>query len=248
MRVLLGNINYNNNNNSNNNNNNNNNTNNNNDNNNNNDDDDDDDDDDNSNNNIWRAYIFRFKKSSIRAIRHFFGQKGHGPPSRNMPVRFVSSTYKIQIPCRRGFTGIDSRYYGLSLLRALNDVLRVSATRKLDCQWHTLSSLYISVFLYACCEISFLLRGIFSNFMKSRARFGVALVCCREKAKTRSDNQLFWDKWPQIKVDKFILNQNELLLAYLKLKIQDKLKTGQSAVWPIEEVGKKCSSSRQDVV
>ena len=42
-------------------------------------------------------------------------------------------TDKIQFPGRRGLTGNASRYYGLSLLRTINKVPRVSPTTRVDC-------------------------------------------------------------------------------------------------------------------
>ena len=42
-------------------------------------------------------------------------------------------TDKILMPGRRGLIGNHSRYYGLSLLRTVNDVPRVSAITRVDC-------------------------------------------------------------------------------------------------------------------
>ena len=48
-------------------------------------------------------------------------------------VRTLAITDKIQIPGYRGLTGNDSRYYGLSLIRTLNEVPSVSNTARVDC-------------------------------------------------------------------------------------------------------------------
>ena len=48
-------------------------------------------------------------------------------------LRTLAITDKTQILGRRGLTGNNSRYYGLSLLRTLNEVPRVSATTRDDC-------------------------------------------------------------------------------------------------------------------
>ena len=51
------------------------------------------------------------------------------------PCRYHAITDKIQIPGKRGLTGNDSRYYRLSLLWTLNNVLRVSAVTRVDSIW-----------------------------------------------------------------------------------------------------------------
>ena len=51
-------------------------------------------------------------------------------------LRTLAITDKIQIPGYRGLTGNDSRYYGLSLIRTLNEVPSVSAITRVDCSRH----------------------------------------------------------------------------------------------------------------
>ena len=47
-------------------------------------------------------------------------------------LRTLAITDKIQIPGYRGLTENDSRYYGLSLIRTLNEVPSVSAIKRVD--------------------------------------------------------------------------------------------------------------------
>lgn len=56
-------------------------------------------------------------------------------------LRTFAIADKIQIPGRRGLTGSDSRYYGLSLfIQTRNDDPRVSATTRVDCRENTETS------------------------------------------------------------------------------------------------------------
>ena len=48
-------------------------------------------------------------------------------------LRTLAITDKTQIPFCRGLTKNDSRYYGLSLFRTQNDVPKVSAITRVDC-------------------------------------------------------------------------------------------------------------------
>ena len=48
-------------------------------------------------------------------------------------LQTLAITDKIQIPGRRGLTGNDYRFYGLSLLWTLNNVPKVSATTRVNC-------------------------------------------------------------------------------------------------------------------
>ncbi len=52
-------------------------------------------------------------------------------------LRTLAITDKIEIPGKRGLTGNDSRYYGLSLKWTRNEVPSVSAVARVDCtmQW-----------------------------------------------------------------------------------------------------------------
>ena len=74
--------------------------------------------------NLSRDYAL-LKSAKINTVNSFLADT---PLLWTLPI-----TDKIQIPSRRGLTGNNSRYYGLLLLRTLNDIPRVSATTRVDC-------------------------------------------------------------------------------------------------------------------